>query len=265
VHAVVLSGGSAFGLAAADGVMRYLAEAGIGYRFGGTVVPIVPAAVIFDLEVAGPGLRPWADFGYRACGAATADRVASGNHGVGAGCSAGKIAGPGQATRSALGSAAMRGRDGLLVSALVAANPLGDIIDSTGHILAGARRPDGRGYLGCSAWLASGAESAPSEGNTVIGVIATNAKLDKETANNVALMAHDGVARAVRPAHTPFDGDTLFALATGEVDASLLDVGVLAAESVRAAIVRAAVSAQSAPGLPAGFDASFRAGRRENC
>ncbi|MGQ9489695.1 MAG: P1 family peptidase [Anaerolineae bacterium] len=256
VHAVLLAGGSAFGLAAADGVVRYLAERGIGYKAGPARVPIVPAAILFDLAVGSAAARPDAEMGYRACLAASAEPVAQGNVGAGTGCSAGKVLGAGRATKTGIGSAAVNLGGGLVVGALMAVNPFGDIVDETGRIIAGARRLRGPGYADTLATLRgiTGRLALRVAGATVIGAVATNARLTKEQANKVAQMAHDGLARAIRPAHTMFDGDTIFALATGKVRASPTLVGAYAAEVVARAILAAARNASAAGGLPAAAD-----------
>lgn len=253
VHAIALAGGSAFGLAAADGVVRYLYERKIGYKTGKSRVPIVPAAILFDLAVGSPDIFPDAAMGYRACTAATTDPVAEGNVGAGMGCSAGKILGPGHATKTGIGSAVADLGAGLVVGALVAVNPFGDVVDEQGTLLAGTRCRDGR-FTGTLAMMRSvtGRLALRVGGATVIGVVATNARLDKEQANKVAQMAHDGLGRAIRPAHTLFDGDTIFALATGQTRGSPTLVGAYAAEVVAAAIMRAATTATDLGGLPAG-------------
>lgn len=256
VHAVLLTGGSAFGLAAADGVVRYLTERGVGYKSGPVRVPIVPAAVLFDLAVGRADARPDAEMGYRACQAASAEPVAQGNVGAGTGCSAGKLLGAGHATKTGIGSAAVDLGGGLVVAALVAVNPFGDVVDAGGRIIAGTRPFRGAGFADSLALLrgVTGRLAMRVAGATVIGVVATNARLTKEQVNKVAQMGQDGLARAIRPAHTMFDGDTLFALATGKVRASPTLVGAYAAEMVSQAIVRAAESAAAAGGLSAGAD-----------
>ncbi|MCX6032692.1 MAG: P1 family peptidase [Chloroflexi bacterium] len=256
VHAVVLAGGSAFGLAAADGVMRYLRERGVGYKSGPVRVPIVPAAILFDLAVGRSDVYPDAEMGYAACLAANDAAVAEGNVGAGTGCSAGKALGAGRATKTGLGSAAIDLGGGLVVAALIAVNPFGDVVDEASRIVAGTRRLRGAGFADTLVLLRTitGKLALRVAGATVIGVVATNARLDKEGANKVAQMAQDGVARAIRPAHTLFDGDTLFALATGKVRASVTLVGAYAAEVVAQAIGRAARSAVGAGGLPAGAE-----------
>lgn len=259
VHAIVLSGGSAFGLDAASGVVRYLEEKGVGFDVGIAKVPIVPAAILFDLGVGGkPGIRPGADCGFKAATAASAGAITEGNVGAGAGATVGKSAGPGRAMKGGIGSASIELPGGLIVAALMAVNAVGDIIDpATGKVVAGVRTEDGRGLADARELLRSGAlVRGRSGGNTTIGIVATNARLTKTEATKVAQMAHDGLARAISPAHTPFDGDTIFALALGnwEGDASVSTVGALAAEVVSDAILSAIENAESIPGFPAAAD-----------
>jgi L-aminopeptidase/D-esterase-like protein len=266
VNAVVLSGGSAFGLDAAQGVVRYLEERGIGYKTGAGVVPIVPAAILFDLGFGGDAkIRPTADCGYRAAAAATDGAVAEGNVGAGAGATVGKLGtgGPGGAGRrgpmkAGIGSAAIRLADGLVVAAIVAVNAVGDIVDPlTGQVVAGVRNADGT-LADARVLLRSGSGvAAPRPGeNTTIAVVATNARLTKAQAHRLALMADDGLARAINPSHTIGDGDTVFALATGSLagQANITVVGGLAAEALSEAVVRAATQAVAAGGLPAARD-----------
>ncbi len=266
VHAVLLAGGSAFGLGAADGVVAFLEAQGVGFDVGVAKVPIVPAAILFDLGLGRAGVRPDAAMGRAACQAASAQPPLEGNAGAGMGATAGKILGMEGATKAGLGSWSVTLADGVVVGALVAVNPFGDVVDPwSGRILAGARAT--------AAWPQPAAGQEPfvdslqvmkalagsstlgfRRGNTVIGVVATNARLDKEGANKVAQMAQDGVARAVRPAHTMLDGDTLFALCTGQVAADVNVVGAFAAEVVAAAVVRAVLAARAAGGVPAAAD-----------
>jgi L-aminopeptidase/D-esterase-like protein len=257
VHAVVLAGGSAFGLAATDGVMRHLEEADIGFDAGAATVPIVPAAILFDLDLGNSAARPDAEMGAAACRAATDGPVSEGNVGAGTGATCGKILGIKRAIKSGLGTAAIDLGGGLVVGALIAVNPFGDVIDpSNGEILAGVRKPLTDEPAGTLAVMAGmiGKTALNLAANTVIGVVATNGRLTKEEANKVAQMAQDGIARTVRPAHTMFDGDTLFALATGEKKADVNLVGAYAAEAVTQAIVRGVQAAESAGGLPAWRD-----------
>jgi L-aminopeptidase/D-esterase-like protein len=256
VHAVMLAGGSAFGLAAADGAMRYLSERGIGYAAGPVRVPIVPAAILFDLGLGSPTAYPDAEMGYQACLAASDAPVEQGNAGAGMACSAGKILGGEWATKTGIGSAAIDLGNRLIVAALMAVNPFGDVVDEQDRIIAGTRQANGEGFADTLTLLRSrsGRQAMRAMGATVIGVVATNARLNKEHVNKVAQMAHDGLARAIRPSHTLFDGDTIFALATGKVRASPTVVGAYAAEAVCEAIRRGARAAQSACGLPCGSD-----------
>jgi len=263
-HAVVLAGGSAFGLEAATGVMRYLEERGIGYDTQVAKVPIVPAAILFDLGIGDASVRPDATMGYAACQAADDSPVAEGNVGAGTGATVGKIIGLGQAMKAGLGTASVDLGEGLVVGAIVAVNAFGDVIDpQTGQILAGARSLDGTGFADTLAVMKSlvSKTSLKFAGprDTVIGVVSTNARFNKEEANKVAQMAQDGLARVVRPAHTMFDGDTLFALATGSnngpsMEADINTVGAYAAEMVAEAIVRAVKTAEGVAGLPAWRD-----------
>jgi L-aminopeptidase/D-esterase-like protein len=274
VHAIVLSGGSAFGLDAATGVMRYLEEKGFGYDVGVAKVPIVPAAILFDLGVGGkPSVRPTADCGYKAAQAATIGPVAEGNVGAGAGATVGKSAGPGRSMKAGIGSASITTSDGLVVAALAAVNAVGDVIDpATGRVVAGVRTADGKGLSDVRMMVRKGeiggrrGTAPPSPRpleNTTIAVVATNAVLTKAQAQKVAQMAHDGLARAISPAHTPFDGDTIFALATGthSGEANLSLIGALAAEVMADAILRGATQATGIPGYPAARDLAVAPGR----
>ena len=259
VTAVVLSGGSAFGLATADGVMRWHSERGLGYRSrSGAVVPIVPAAILFDLTSGQSGIRPDAAAGYEACDAASAEPVAMGSVGAGTGARIAAIRGRARASKGGIGSAAVALPGGLVVAALMAVNAVGNVIGADGSILAGLRAEDGAGFVSVldemTRMSAAGAQAAATE-NTVIGVVATNGALTKTQAQKVALMAHDGIARAVNPAHTMYDGDTIFALATGQIAADTSLVGAYAAEMVAKAIRRAALRATSLAGIRAASDA----------
>jgi L-aminopeptidase/D-esterase-like protein len=258
-HAIVLAGGSAFGLEAATGVVRYLEEQGIGFDVQVAKVPIVPAAILFDLGIGDAAVRPDAAMGSAACRAAEGGLVAEGNVGAGTGATVGKIMGLKQAMKAGLGTASIDLGEGLVVGAIVAVNAFGDVIDpQTGQIIAGARSLGGTGFADTLAVMKSLVSKTILEfagpRDTVIGVVATNAQLNKEEANKVAQMAHDGLARAVRPAHTMFDGDTLFALATGSIKADVNTVGAYAAEVVAEAIMRAVKTAEGVVGLPAWRD-----------
>ncbi len=256
-HAIVLSGGSAFGLDSASGVVRYLDEKGIGYNTRVGVVPIVPAAILFDLGIGDqPKVRPGAECGFKAASAATSGPVEEGSVGAGAGATVGKMGGPGRSMKAGIGSASIKLPNGLVVSALVAVNAVGDIIDpATGQVVAGARKEDGS-FLDMRQVLRRGTSNRaqPRGGeNTTIGVVATNASLTQVEAKKMAMMAHDGYARAISPAHLPSDGDLIFSLATGgwDGDANLATIGALAAEAMADAIVRAATQATGLPGYPA--------------
>ncbi|HET9909051.1 MAG TPA: P1 family peptidase, partial [Anaerolineales bacterium] len=261
VHAIVLAGGSAFGLDAASGVMRFLEENKIGFNTGAARVPIVPSAILYDLNLGRADVRPDSAMGYRAAAAASALAPQEGNAGAGMGASVGKMFGSKLAMKAGLGTASLAIGGGIVVGAIVAVNAFGDVIDPhTGSIIAGLRsgkvgpvrigkkdhfadtlaamkNPVGRGVL-----------SLASHTNTVIGVVATNAKLTKAQATKVAQMAQDGLARAIRPAHTMLDGDTIFALSTGNRKADISTIGAFAAEVMAQAIVRGVKMAVSAGG-----------------
>ncbi len=267
VHAVLLTGGSAFGLDAAGGVMRYLEEHGIGFNTGAARVPIVPAAVIFDLGLGRADVRPDAAMGYQACQNASVQPPAEGCVGAGTGASVGKILGPGQSMKSGLGTASQQLGRGLVVGAIAVVNAWGDVIEpNTGRILAGARSLQrGPLHLGSGELFADTLEQMKtlvgrtvlrfaSQTNTTIGVVATNARLTKEEVNKVAQMAHNGLARTIRPAHSLLDGDTIFALATGEKNADVNLIGAYAAEAMSQAIIRAVRTARPLGGLPASGD-----------
>jgi L-aminopeptidase/D-esterase-like protein len=253
VTAVTLAGGSAFGLAAADGVMRWCEERSIGYKTrDGFTVPIVPAAIVNDLSIGQPGVRPDAAMGYAACEAATDAPVAEGNVGAGTGCRIAGGLGADYATKGGLGSFAIDLGDGLIVAALAVVNAVGDILDETGQIMAGLRHgPDKPGYANMLEAFRQMRLAPPGADATVIGVVATNASLTKEDVNKVAQMAHDGLARAIRPAHTMYDGDTIFALATGQVQADVNLVGAYAAEAFEQAIRRGVRAATALGGVRA--------------
>jgi L-aminopeptidase/D-esterase-like protein len=258
VHAIVLSGGSAFGLAAADGAIRYLEEKHIGFPFGGRVIPIVPAAILFDLSIGDGAVRPGPDCGYAAARSASTAPVAEGNVGAGAGATVGKWLRADRGMKGGIGSAAISLPDGIVVGALVAVNAAGNVIDpATGRFIAGGRTDDGGSISDLRALLRgrSRTPAAPG-GNTTLAVVATNATLTKVQATKLAQMAHDGYARALYPSHLTVDGDIVFALATGaRTGAADLDqLGALAADVVADAIVRAARAATGIPGYPAARD-----------
>ncbi|MFT3890809.1 MAG: P1 family peptidase [Anaerolineales bacterium] len=264
VHAIVLAGGSAFGLEASTGVMRYLEEHKIGFETGAAKVPIVPSAILYDLGIGRADVRPDAAMGFAAAASASSDAVAEGNVGAGTGATVGKMFGMGLAMKSGLGTASLNIGGGISVGALVAVNGWGDVIDpQTGQIIAGLRSgkagplrigkkdqpfadtlammksPTGRGLLALAA-----------RANTVIGVVATNAGLTKAQATKVAQMAQDGIARTVRPAHTMLDGDAIFALSTGTRKVDVSTIGAFAAEAMAEAVIRAVKAAKSAGGVP---------------
>jgi L-aminopeptidase/D-esterase-like protein len=263
VHAIVLSGGSAFGLDAASGVMRYLEERKIGFNTGVAKVPIVPSAILYDLNLGRADVRPDSAMGYKAASSASSAAPAEGNVGVGAGASVGKMFGASLAMKAGVGTASRNIGGGVIVGALVAVNAWGDVVNpQTGNILAGLRsgkigplRVGGKNYFADTLAmmqkpLGRGLLGFASRANTVIGVVATNAKFDKAQATKIAQMAQDGIARAVRPAHTMLDGNVIFALAAGAKRADVSMVGAFAAEVMAEAVVRAVKMAKPAGGLP---------------
>ena len=262
VHAVLLSGGSAFGLAAATGVVRYLESAGVGLQFGGATIPIVPAAILFDLGLVQGSIRPTAEDGEAACRDASADPPAQGSVGAGTGATVGKMLGIDRAMKGGIGSASISLDDGLSVGAIVAVNAIGGVYEAaTGRIVAGPRSEDGNAILDAMDVAISPPAVSPaaikarqpvSASNTTIGVVATNAALNKEQANKLASAAQDGIALAVRPAHLMGDGDTMFALATGKSDSDVNMNRLLAAAvmCVSNAIVNAVTEAESLGGVP---------------
>ncbi|NIM92742.1 MAG: peptidase S58 family protein [Anaerolineales bacterium] len=273
VQAVVLSGGSAFGLDSASGVVRYLEEKGIGYDARGIRVPIVPAVILFDLRVGRSDVRPDADMGYTACLNASSDKPDEGNAGAGMGATVGKILGMAGAMKSGIGTASVDLGGGVVVGAIVAVNPLGDVVDpNSREIIAGTRPakvgPVRFGGEGVFADTLALMKSMPgktilkiaSRANTVIGVVATNAALTKEGANKVAQMAHNGIALSVRPAHTMQDGDTLFALSTGKKTMDVNIVGAYAVEVVAQSIKNAVLHAEGVAGIPAASNLNNEAG-----
>ena len=271
IHAIVLSGGSSFGLDTATGVMRYLEEKEIGVRFGGHTIPLVPAAILFDLPIGDGRIRPNADCGYAAAKAAHTGPVEEGNVGAGAGATIGKLVTRERAMKAGIGSAEIRLTDGVIVAALVAVNAVGDVIDpATGRVVAGARTEDGKSLLDVRTLLRSRPAVRKSGGplghdpefavqNTTLGIVATNARLTKTQANRVAQQAHNGFARAIVPVHTSRDGDAIFALSTGRIDAADPDlIGWAAAEVIAQAILSAVRAATSIPGYPAARDLPAR-------
>jgi L-aminopeptidase/D-esterase-like protein len=259
VHAVMLAGGAAFGLDAASGAMRYLEEHDIGFETGAGIVPIVPSAIIFDLSVGRPGVRPDAAMGYRACQAASSTPAVEGNVGAGTGATVGKVMGPGRAMKSGLGTASLE-LGAFVIGALAVVNAFGDVIDpATGQIVAGARSEDASAGTQFSfggtqqvlkSLLGGQAPGFSAHENTVLGVVAVNAGLTKAQAAKLAQMAQDGLSRAIRPAHTMWDGDTVFALATGGMQADISILGAFAADALSLAILHAVRMAATAGGLP---------------
>ncbi|HUG24054.1 P1 family peptidase [Piscinibacter sp.] len=256
IHAVLLAGGSAFGLDAAGGVMRWLEERGIGVRVGPARIPIVPAAILFDLFTGDPAIRPDAQAGYAACAAASRDAPAEGNAGAGAGAVVGKLFGIGRAMKGGVGSTSVT-VNGITVAALVVVNAVGDVIEpGTGRVIAGARSADGRTTVGTTRAMLRGETitSLQPSAATTLAVVATDAVLTKAEANKLAQMAHDGLARTIDPVHTASDGDTVFALGTGAsgLAGSLTVLGALAAEVTARAVLRAVWAADGlyGPGLP---------------
>ncbi len=260
VDAIFLSGGSAFGLDVSAGISRYLEERGRGFDTRVARVPIVCGAILFDLALGDPKIRPDAEAGYHAIKAARSGRIAEGNVGAGAGATVGKLLGTERAMKGGLGTWALKCPDGLRVGALAAVNSIGDVVDpSTGRIIAGARRKDGKGFAETMHQLRKGYQpGSPFHGNTVLGVVATNAALTKAQCTRVAQMAQDALARCISPSHTPWDGDTVFAISTGtwnqrkEPDAGV--IGALAADVLATAIVRGVVECESLEGYPAAKD-----------
>jgi L-aminopeptidase/D-esterase-like protein len=254
IYGIALSGGSTFGLESRGGVLKYLEEKKIGIAYGGMRIPIVPAASIFDLPVGDSRIRPGADCGYRAAMAATTSPVQEGSVGAGAGATLGKYLGMTRAMKGGVGSAAMTTADGTIIAALVVANPMGDIVDpATGKIVAGVRKAQGGGFEDVRTLMRTGSQRPSGGGNTTLGVIATNATLNKAQALRLAQLAGDGFVRAIWPIHTNADGDTVFALATGskQGEPDMIALGALAADVMASAVIRAATQATSLPNLPA--------------
>lgn len=265
IHAVVLTGGSAFGLDAASGVMRWLDENKIGFRTAETKVPIVCAAVIYDLGLGNSKIRPTSEMGYKACQASAGNPPNQGNFGAGTGATVGKVFGMRQAMKSGIGTASCEIGGGVSVGALFVANAFGDVVDpETNSIIAGARsvlHDNRHPYFAdtlsqMKSFLGRQVVNIASAQNTVIGVVATNAKLSKEEVNKVAQMAQDGIARTIRPAHTMFDGDTIFALSTGQKPGNVNVIGAYAAEMTVQAILSAVKLATSFSTIPSASEAS---------
>jgi L-aminopeptidase/D-esterase-like protein len=263
VHAILLSGGSAFGLDAASGVMHYLEERGVGYPVLDLHVPIVPAAILMDLGIGRGDVRPTSSAGYAACLEATEGPIAQGSVGAGTGATVAKCKGMTNAIKGGIGTASERSETGIVVGALIAVNAAGDVVDpNTGQIVAGPRGEAGQ-FLNSVDILRRGVEAAPSGPvNTTIGVVATNARLTKEQANRLATVAHDGLARAIRPVHTRSDGDVLFTVATGELEPDVAGwraIEVLACLAVERAVLNAVNFATGLGGIPSA--AEWKAGQ----
>jgi L-aminopeptidase/D-esterase-like protein len=261
VHAVMLSGGSAYGLAAADGVMRFLRQQGIGFETSGGPVPIVPGAILYDLDVGDSATYPDTDTGYSACEAASSAPVEEGSVGAGTGATVGKMFGNRFAMKGGVGSDGFLFEDGTTVAALMAVNCRGDVADPTsGRIVAGARRADGNGLRNSAAEVLESERARTSAmNNTTIGVVATNRTLTQAECTHLARVAHDGLARAIVPAHTRFDGDTIFFLSTGTAappdDSAASDrLEVATAAAVANSIYRAVTEAEGLPGYPSAKD-----------
>lgn len=252
IHAVMLSGGSAFGLNSIGGVQRYLEEKGVGYEMAGVRVPIVPGAVVFDLDIGSARVRPGIPEGYQACQNATPGPVTEGCAGAGTGAMIGQLKGKRCATKAGVGTASVKFYGGVIVAALFIVNALGDIIDqATGQVIAGIRSEDGKLFGNTIALMKEGYTFLAEPGhNTVVGVVATNALLTKSQAAKVAQMAHDGIARAINPSHSMHDGDTIFALSLGNLASDVTTVGSMAAEVTCQAIINAVKKATSLDGVP---------------
>lgn len=252
IHALLLTGGSAFGLDAAGGVMRYLRERNIGFDVGVARVPIVPAAVIFDLDLGAADRYPDAEAGYAACAAATGDEAREGNVGAGCGACVGRFLGAAGRMKGGLGVATSEASGGIVVGAVAVVNAVGDVLDRDGTIIAGTRRGDA--FADSAALLranVAGTAAARPLNNTTLVAVATNARLEKLGLTRLARQAHDGLARAIDPVHTGLDGDTVFALSTGDEAANPDALAALAVDVVAHAVRRAVRAATSAGGVPA--------------
>ncbi|MCJ7662630.1 MAG: P1 family peptidase [Desulfobacterales bacterium] len=263
VHAILLTGGSSFGLDAAGGVMRYLEEKGKGFDVGVTRVPIVPAAVIFDLAIGDYRVRPDAAMAYQACLHASSGVVEEGSVGVGTGATVGKLFGLERACKGGVGTASLEGKAGVVVGALVAVNALGDVVDErTGEIIAGLRDERGIGFVSTAELLRQGVWKEgfgnAYKGNTTIGVIAANVALNREDTIKVAQMAHNGLARVISPINTTLDGDIVFALSLGQQTGDVNHVGALAEAAVMEAVKRAIMKADGFGIIPAYRDLKGR-------
>ncbi len=256
IHGLCLSGGSAFGLDAAGGVLQYLEEKNIGFDVTVTRVPIVPSAILFDLAFGNPAVRPDKALGYQACLNASAEAVPEGSVGAGTGATIGKLFSVTQATKGGLGYTEIRAPEGLIVAALVVVNAFGDVVDSDGKILAGARTgPNDHTFAGTWECMKQGVQ--PKQfvvQNTTLGVILTNAQLDKTDARKLAQLGQNALARVIAPVHSLYDGDIIFALSVGRIEAGLMQVGILAQEAVQEGVIRAVKAADGLGRLPAWKD-----------
>lgn len=245
VHAVVLTGGSAFGLESTCGVSKFLEEQNIGFDVGVAKVPIVTGAVLFDLAVGNPKCRPDLDMGYKACQVASETKLSQGNYGAGCGATVGKIKGPSFAMKGGIGSYSIKLDNGLVVSALIAVNAFGDVYED-GKVIAGVLNEDKTKILNSYELMKTGINKGGfSIDNTTIGIVATNAKLDKSGCKKVSQMAHNGYAKSIFPIHTPHDGDTIFTIATGEIETDITLLGSLATEVVQKSVINAIKNANS--------------------
>lgn len=256
VHAVVLSGGSAFGLESTCGVSKYLEEKGIGFDVGVAKVPIVVGAVLFDLAAGDPKCRPNMEMGYKACEVASESILKQGNYGAGCGATVGKIKGPDYAMKGGIGSYSIKLDNGLVVSALIAVNALGDVYED-GNVIAGVLDNTKTKTLNSYELMKQGVNKGGfSIDNTTIGIVATNAKLDKAGCKKISQMSHNGYAKAIFPIHTPHDGDTIFTMATGEIEADITLLGSLATEVVEKSIINAIKNADTIKNIIAYKDIS---------
>lgn len=260
IHGIVLSGGSAFGLGAADGVMRYLEEKGIGYDVGVTHVPLVSQSDLFDLTVGDGKIRPDADMGYEAAKNAMENpNYKDGNYGAGTGCTVGKVTGMANCMKTGIGSYAVE-LDGLKIGAVVAVNALGDIYDwKNGRKVAGLLSEDKKSFRSTADVMGESFKVIKNRftGNTTLAVLITNARFDKAALCKIAGMCHDGYARSIRPVHTSFDGDSIYAVSAGELEADQEVVGTIAADVISEAILKAVTGAKSAYGFPCSSDLGF--------
>ena len=239
VHAILLTGGSAFGLDAAGGVQQFLEERGIGFDVGVARVPIVPGAVIFDLAIGDPKVRPTKEMGYKACENAREHNDEAGSIGAGCGATVGKLLGMEHCSRGGVGTSSILLPNGVVIGALAVVNAFGEVIDAQGNIIAGVKKKSGDGFLSALQLLRQSSEPITFSSNTTLAVVATNARLDRQSATKVAQMAQDGLAKAIRPAHTMLDGDIVFVLSTGEIEGDVSTIGAFACEVVAESIRRA--------------------------